>query len=171
MPQRDVLEHQGAVGPDPTERPVRMRVSMAAIIQQAERKFNLDEADGVNRRHNTRLAAPKGVLLVGPPGTGKILLSKAVVGEARVPFCLVGARGPQRAGHPRGHGAPDCASARHPEVARSAGLVGAWIPPEDPARDEGLPQRYRDPLHFDSGGRGRVPCWHPPCSVELWRAR
>jgi hypothetical protein len=28
-----------------------MRVSMAAIIQQAERKFNLDEADGVNRRH------------------------------------------------------------------------------------------------------------------------
>ena len=28
-----------------------MRVSMAAIIQQAERKFNLGEADGVNRRH------------------------------------------------------------------------------------------------------------------------
>jgi hypothetical protein len=27
-----------------------MRVSMAAIIQQAERKFKLDEADGVSRR-------------------------------------------------------------------------------------------------------------------------
>ncbi len=29
---------------------------------------------------------PKGVLLVGPPGTGKTLLSKAVAGEAEVPF-------------------------------------------------------------------------------------
>ncbi|HAC46436.1 MAG TPA: cell division protein FtsH, partial [Chloroflexi bacterium] len=29
---------------------------------------------------------PKGVLLVGPPGTGKTLLSKAVAGEAQVPF-------------------------------------------------------------------------------------
>ncbi len=29
---------------------------------------------------------PKGVLLVGPPGTGKTLLTKAVAGEAAVPF-------------------------------------------------------------------------------------
>ena len=29
---------------------------------------------------------PKGVLLVGPPGTGKTLLSRAVAGEAHVPF-------------------------------------------------------------------------------------
>jgi cell division protease FtsH len=29
---------------------------------------------------------PKGVLLVGPPGTGKTLLSRAVAGEANVPF-------------------------------------------------------------------------------------
>jgi cell division protease FtsH len=29
---------------------------------------------------------PKGVLMVGPPGTGKTLLSKAVAGEAGVPF-------------------------------------------------------------------------------------
>ena len=34
-----------------------MRVSMAAIIQQAERKFNLDQADGVSRRHRFLEAA------------------------------------------------------------------------------------------------------------------
>ena len=40
-----------------------MRVSMAAIIQQAERKFNPDDADGVNRRHRVQ-GAPHTVMSV-----------------------------------------------------------------------------------------------------------
>ncbi len=41
----------------------------------------------------SRLGAslPRGVLLVGPPGTGKTLLTKALAGEAGVPFQVVSA--------------------------------------------------------------------------------
>ena len=54
MAQREVLEHQGVLGPVRRRRPVRMRVSMAAIIHRAGRKFNVHATDGVRRRDSRR---------------------------------------------------------------------------------------------------------------------
>jgi len=55
-----------------------------------EAKYELQEVVDFlkNPGRYTALGAkiPKGVLLVGPPGTGKTLLSRAVAGEAGVPF-------------------------------------------------------------------------------------
>ena len=66
------------------------RVKFSDVAGLQEEKEELEEIVDFLRapKKYTQLGAriPKGVLLVGPPGTGKTLLSKAIAGEAGVPF-------------------------------------------------------------------------------------
>ena len=48
---------------------MRIRVIMPAIIDQAGRPFNADEADGVNRRHRTHREVPFAPGAAGRPQT------------------------------------------------------------------------------------------------------
>lgn len=65
-------------------------IKFSDVAGEDEAKENLTEI--VDYLHNpdkykeVGAAMPKGILLVGPPGTGKTMLAKAVAGEANVPF-------------------------------------------------------------------------------------
>ena len=65
-------------------------IKFADVAGEDEAKENLAEI--VEYLHNPGkyqeigASMPKGILLVGPPGTGKTMLAKAVAGEANVPF-------------------------------------------------------------------------------------
>ena len=65
-------------------------IKFADVAGEDEAKENLTEI--VEYLHNPGkyqeigASMPKGILLVGPPGTGKTMLAKAVAGEANVPF-------------------------------------------------------------------------------------
>ncbi len=72
-----------------------VRITFADVAGIDEAKAELEEIVDFLKdpKKYTRLggAVPKGVLLVGAPGTGKTLLARAVAGEANVPFFSMGA--------------------------------------------------------------------------------
>ena len=65
-------------------------IKFTDVAGEDEAKENLAEIveylHNPNRYKEIGAKMPKGILLVGPPGTGKTMLAKAVAGEANVPF-------------------------------------------------------------------------------------
>ena len=65
-------------------------IRFADVAGEDEAKENLQEIvdylHDPGKYESIGASMPKGILLVGPPGTGKTMLAKAVAGEANVPF-------------------------------------------------------------------------------------
>ena len=65
-----------------------IRFSDVAGVDEAKENLTeiVDYLHNPDKYRQIGASMPKGVLLVGPPGTGKTMLAKAVAGEANVPF-------------------------------------------------------------------------------------
>ncbi|MBR6507433.1 MAG: ATP-dependent zinc metalloprotease FtsH [Clostridia bacterium] len=65
-----------------------IRFSDVAGVDEAKESLKevVDYLDHPEKYSSIGASMPKGILLVGPPGTGKTMIAKAVAGEANVPF-------------------------------------------------------------------------------------
>ncbi len=80
-------------GDEPKDEPVQALTSNVTFEDVAGIKDVKEELEEIidflkepQKYRDLDIRLPKGVLLVGPPGVGKTLISKAVAGEANVPF-------------------------------------------------------------------------------------
>lgn len=110
------------------------KVNFTDVAGVDEAKFELQEVVSFLKDPATfgrfGARAPKGILLVGPPSTGKTLLARAVAGEAGVPFFSIPGSEFVEAGSPSAGGR--CRTLLSPSLMR--GRAPCWPTPRPPPR-------------------------------------
>jgi cell division protease FtsH len=76
---------------DPNDKSQKVRFSDVAGVKEAKEELTeiVDFLKNPKKFLDIGARVPKGVLLMGAPGTGKTLLARAVAGEANVPFFII----------------------------------------------------------------------------------
>ncbi len=74
---------------DPSAKKLTFKDVAGLDEEKEELEEIVDFLKSPKKYHNLGARIPKGILLVGPPGTGKTYISKATAGEAGVPFFTI----------------------------------------------------------------------------------